>query len=149
MALAVGVCSCDHPLVSRPNVVLVSVDTTRADRLGCYGYPAARTPEIDRLARRGVLFRDAVSAVPLTLPSHASIMTGLLPCSHGVRHNVDFALSADSKTLAEIAKERGYNTAAFVGSVVLDSQFGLNQGFEVYDDQMDSPTETCTVDMCR
>jgi choline-sulfatase len=115
------------------NVLLVTLDTVRADRLGCYGYDAAGTPAIDSLAERGVLFEDAVTSVPLTLPSHATILTGLSPRDHGVRENGKYRLSEDSVTLAEALRSHGYDTAAFVGCFVLDARFGLDQGFDVYD----------------
>src|SRR5207247_397434 len=97
------------------NVVFVTIDTLRADRLGCYGYSGIETPEIDRLAREGVLFERVTTAVPLTLPSHASIFTGLLPPHHGVRDNGGFFLDASKTTLAERLRGAGYATGAFVG----------------------------------
>jgi arylsulfatase A-like enzyme/Flp pilus assembly protein TadD len=126
---------------SRMNVVLVTLDTTRADRLGCYGYGAGKTPNLDTLAQGGVRFANAYCQVPLTLPSHASIMTGLNPYTHGVHNNGAYALSANSTTLAEVLKGKGYQTAAFTASFSVDSRFGLGRGFDVYDDnfQSDSP----------
>lgn len=118
------------------NVLLVTLDTTRADRLGCYGYDAADTPTVDSLAERGVLFEDAVTSVPLTLPSHATILTGLSPRDHGVRENGKYRLSDDNTTLAEVLGSHGYDTAAFVGCFVLDERFGLDQGFDTYDFQV-------------
>jgi len=118
------------------NVILISVDTLRPDRLGCYGYAAGTSPNIDRLAREGITFEDAISSVPLTLPSHASILTGLYPISHGIRDNGTFSLRPDFTTLAEIFKDAGYHTAAFVGAFVLDSRYGLDQGFDSYDDDL-------------
>jgi arylsulfatase A-like enzyme len=119
------------------NVVLLTLDTTRADRLGAYGYEKARTPALDRLAREGILYADAVSPVPMTLPAHASILTGLDPRNHGVRHNGQYRLDDSATTLAEVLAENGYETAAFVSGFVLDSRYGLSQGFEHYDDQID------------
>jgi arylsulfatase A-like enzyme/Tfp pilus assembly protein PilF len=116
------------------NIVLITVDTLRADHLPAYGYNAVKTPAMDRLAAESVLFEDAVAHVPMTLPSHASILTGLLPPSHGIRDNAGFILDSKIKTLAEILKEHGYQTAAFVSAFVLDSQFKLDQGFDVYSD---------------
>jgi len=116
------------------NVLLITLDTTRADRLGCYGYSAASTPNLDTLAAQGVRFANVYASVPLTLPSHASVMTGLIPPSHGVRNNGSYVLSPDKVTLAELLKERGYSTAAFVASFSVDSRFGLDQGFDRYDD---------------
>ena len=123
--------------VERPNVVLISLDTTRADHIGCYGNAEARTPAIDGLAQRGVLFSQAASPAPLTLPAHSSIMTGLYPTNHGVRLNGTNALSQQHTTLAEALSENGYQTGAFVGAFVLDGRWGLNQGFATYDDQFD------------
>jgi len=114
------------------------VDTTRADRLGCYGYAAAKTPHIDSLAACGVRFANAYSPVPLTLPSHASILTGKYPFAHGVRNNGSYKLPPEELTLAEILKSRGFVTSAFVASFTLDSRFGTAQGFDFYDDTFDS-----------
>jgi arylsulfatase A-like enzyme/Tfp pilus assembly protein PilF len=122
----------------RYNVLLVSIDTMRPDHLGCYGYQDIRTPNIDGLAHEGFLFLDAGAAVPLTLPSHTSLLTGLLPITSGVRDNGTFVLSDQFTTLAEVFSERQYATGAFVASFVLDSRFGLGQGFQVYDDDMGS-----------
>jgi arylsulfatase A-like enzyme len=119
------------------NVVLLTLDTTRADRLGAYGYEKARTRALDRLAREGILYADAVSPVPMTLPAHASILTGLDPRNHGVRHNGQYRLEDSVTTLAEVLAENGYETAAFVSGFVLDSRYGLAQGFEHYDDRIE------------
>jgi arylsulfatase A-like enzyme/tetratricopeptide (TPR) repeat protein len=118
----------------RLNVLLVTMDTTRADRLGCYGYGRGRTPNLDALAAGGVLFRNTYTHVPLTLPSHCSIMTGTTPLTHGVHNNGSYFLAPERTTLAEMLKTRGYRTAAFVASFSLDSRFGLDQGFDLYDD---------------
>jgi len=123
--------------VTRPNVVLITLDTTRADHLGCYGDAGASTPAIDKLAHNGVLFAQAASPTPLTLPAHCSIMTGLYPTYHGVRLNGNTALSQGHTTLAEVFSGRGYRTGAFIGAFVLDGRWGLNQGFGTYDDQFD------------
>jgi arylsulfatase A-like enzyme/tetratricopeptide (TPR) repeat protein len=119
------------------NVVVVTLDTTRADRLGCYGFGGVATPSIDAVAAEGVLFEQATSTVPLTLPSHSSIFTGLIPPHHGVRDNGGFFLEASKTTLAERLKEGGWATGAFVGAWVLDSRWGLDQGFDVYSDKFD------------
>jgi arylsulfatase A-like enzyme/Tfp pilus assembly protein PilF len=116
------------------NVLLVSIDTLRADRVGAYGYQKAKTPAMDSLARRGVLFKNTVAPAPFTLPSHVSLMTGLIPPMHGVQDNGGFYLNSKIVTLAELLKSQGYNTGAFVGAFPLDSRFGLNQGFDIYDD---------------
>ena len=123
--------------VEKPNVVLVTLDTTRADRLGCYGYPDAETPHIDALAREGVLFTQASSTSPLTLPAHSSIMTGMYPTHHGVRVNGNTALGSAHATIAEALSEKGYATGAFVAAFVLDGRWGLAQGFQAYDDGFD------------
>jgi choline-sulfatase len=124
---------------ARPNVLLVTLDTTRADRLGSYGYAGAATPHLDRLAAGGIRFTQAMSPAPLTLPAHASLMTGRNPYAHGVRNNGHFVLAADVPTLAERFAAAGYDTAAFVSSFVLDRQFGLARGFATYDDALDPP----------
>jgi arylsulfatase A-like enzyme/Tfp pilus assembly protein PilF len=122
---------------SRPtNLILISVDTLRPDRLGCYGYAKAETPNIDRLSRDGITFDDAVCAAPLTLPSHTTMLTGLSPVSHGVRDNANFKLADDFVTLAEVLRANGYSTGAAVGAYVLDGRFGLGQGFSAYDDDL-------------
>ncbi len=120
------------------NVVVVTLDTTRADRLGCYGYRGAETPVLDRLAAEGIRFDDAVSSVPLTLPAHTSIFTGLDPQNHGVRNNGEYRVDASLTTLAEVLQGQGYDTAAFVSAFVLDARFGLDQGFARYDDRVDA-----------
>jgi arylsulfatase A-like enzyme len=114
----------------------VTVDTLRADRLGFAGHAAARTPVLDDLAARGVRFDTAIAAAPITLPSHATILTGLEPPHHGVRNNGIFSLPEDRTTLAERLAAAGYDTAAVVGAFVLDSRYGLGQGFGSYDDEM-------------
>ncbi|MDA0836102.1 MAG: sulfatase-like hydrolase/transferase [Planctomycetota bacterium] len=120
----------------RLNVLIITLDTTRADRIGCYGYPAAQTPTIDGLASNGVLFERAYASAPLTLPSHATIFTGLNPPEHGLRANGQHSLPTDIPTLATVLSDEGYETGAFIGAFVLDSKFGLNRGFNVYDDQL-------------
>ncbi|HEB36938.1 MAG TPA: hypothetical protein ENI18_14040, partial [Candidatus Aminicenantes bacterium] len=117
------------------NVLLVTLDTTRADRIGCYGYEKAKTPNLDLLASKGVRFANAYCQVPLTLPSHCSILTGTYPIYHRVHNNGFYFLNSDYLTLAEILKDKGFKTAAFVSSFTVDSRFGLNQGFDVYDDK--------------
>jgi arylsulfatase A-like enzyme/Flp pilus assembly protein TadD len=116
-----------------PNILLVSLDTTRADHVGAYGYAAAQTPALDRLAREGVLFEEAIAPAPITLPSHVSLLTGVAPTAHGVRDNGAFALGDAATLVSEALSRRGWRTGAFVGSYVLDASFGLDQGFEVYD----------------
>ncbi len=118
-----------------PNLLLITLDTTRADHLGCYGDGQARTPVLGHLARSGVLFEEAHSHVPLTLPSHAVLMTGDLPSTLNLRVN-GLNFKAGTATLASILKGRGYWTGAVVSSVILDRARGLNQGFMHYDDRM-------------
>ncbi len=123
----------------RLNVVLVTIDTLRADRLGCYGYRKIETPNLDKLAQRGVLFENAVAQAPLTAPSHASIFTGTYPVVHKVRDTGGFVLETWNTTLAEILQQQGWETAGFVGASVLKKSFGFSQGFGVYDDRMPKP----------
>ena len=118
------------------NVVLITIDTLRADHLGCYGDARARTPNIDALARDGMRFEQAVSAVPITLPSHSTVMTGLDPPRHGVRSNGTFRLGSEHATLAESLRAHGYATAGVVGAFVLDARYGLSRGFDWYDDEI-------------
>ena len=122
--------------VDAPDVVLITVDTLRADHVGAYGLAAAATPVMDRLAALGVRFADAMAPTPITLPSHASLMTALYPPSHGVHHNGVYRLGEGSTTLAERFQAAGYRTGAVVGAVVLARQFGLQQGFDDYDDDV-------------
>jgi len=123
--------------VEKPNVLLVTLDTTRADHLACYGYSGVRTPTLDALAGRGVLFEQCASSSPFTLPSHSTIMTGMYPTYHGVRINGNTALSEEQTTIAEVLAGRGYKCGAFVGAFVLDGRWGLKQGFHHYDDTFD------------
>lgn len=123
------------------NLLLVTYDTTRADRIGCYGNRNIETPAIDRLASEGVLFSRALATAPTTLPSHSSIMTGLYPYRHGARANTAFRLGDENQTLAETLAANGYATGAAVSAVVLDAQFGIDQGFQEYDDHMDEVDE--------
>lgn len=120
----------------RPNVLLITIDTLRWDRLGCYGYGPAETPVIDGLARRGTQFDTAVAHVPLTGPSHASMLTGLTPLRHGVRDNGSFVLPAEVTGLAALLKGAGYQTAGFVSGFPLDRRFGFATGFDVFDDRL-------------
>jgi arylsulfatase A-like enzyme/Flp pilus assembly protein TadD len=136
MLIAIGVAACGRKpenagQPAKPNILLVTIDTFRADRLG-----AGVAPALDRLAASAVQFTSARAAVPLTLPSHATILTGLLPPEHGVRENGIDTLSDAHQTTARLLKAAGYQTAAFVGAFVLDRQFGLAQGFDTYDDQI-------------
>ena len=116
-----------------PSVLLVTIDTLRADHVGAHGAQEAATPTLDALAARGVLFEQAMAAVPLTLPSHASLLTGQYPPTHGVRHNAIFLLADEAETVAERFSAAGFATGAVVGAAVLDPEFGLAQGFDHYD----------------
>jgi arylsulfatase A-like enzyme/Flp pilus assembly protein TadD len=118
----------------RMNVLLISIDTLRADRLSCYGGTTVQTRAIDSLARKGVLFERAFAHTPLTLPSHTNLLTGTLPTVHGVHDNIGFRVPLDSLNLAEHLKAQGYTTAAFVSADPLHSSFGLARGFDLYDD---------------
>ncbi|MGA1863873.1 MAG: sulfatase-like hydrolase/transferase, partial [bacterium] len=124
--------------MSRPqnslNIILITIDTLRADHLACYGYDSIKTPHLDGLAKDGVLFSNAYSVSPLTFPSHTSIMTSQYPIQHGVQNNGTFILQDSANTLAEILKKRNYKTGAIVSSYVLAAHFGMNQGFDYYDD---------------
>ncbi len=126
--------------VGKPvNVLVITLDTTRADHLGSYGRARVKTPRLDGLAAEGTLFEKAFTPIPSTFPSHSTLFTGRYPASHGVHDNAVYSLGAEQRTLAELLHERGYATGAFVSAFVLDHQFGLDQGFEVYDDQVDLP----------
>jgi choline-sulfatase len=119
-----------------PSVIVISIDTLRADHLSCYGYRTIKTPNIDSLAQGGTLFSQVSSQVPLTLPSHVSLLTSTYPFANGVEDNGE-PLRPNTVTLATALKSRGYRTAAFVGGYVLDRRFGLGQGFDVYDSPFD------------
>ncbi len=121
----------------RLNLLLVTLDTTRADRLGCYGHATARTRHLDELATEGARFVQALSPAPITLPAHASIFTGLYPIAHGVRNNGNFYLADRFPTLATVLGAQGYRTGAFVSSFILDRRYGLARGFDTYDDAME------------
>lgn len=118
------------------NLLLVTIDTVRADHLGAYGDRSAETPNLDRLSREGVRFDQAASAVPLTLPSHATILSGLLPPHHGVHDNGRESFPEDRETLATRLSASGFRTGAFIGAFVLDHRFGLARGFDDYDDEI-------------
>ena len=125
------------------NLLLVTIDTLRADRVGAYG-GGPLTPTIDGLAAQGIRFSHARSHVPLTLPAHASILTGLVPATHGLHNNGAAGLEPHIPTLAERLQSAGYRTGAFVGAFVLDARFGLNRGFDVYDDRVGADTGPIT-----
>ncbi len=135
--LACLACTAEEPAAParQPNIVFVSIDSLRADHLGCYGYERDTSPFMDRLAATGVRFENAVSTTSWTLPSHASMFTGLYGETHGLVDN-GLSLSADHLTLAELLGHRGYATAGFFGGPYLHPAFGLGQGFEVYESCM-------------
>jgi arylsulfatase A-like enzyme/Tfp pilus assembly protein PilF len=142
MLVAVVTLSCaqqrtglNRKALAHANVLLITLDTTRADHLGPYGYKAAQTPNEDGLAREGIVFDACITPTAYTLPSHSSIMTGLYPAAHGVRINGDTALPDSNTTLAERLSAAGYRTGAFVAAFVVDGRWGLKQGFQEYDDR--------------
>ena len=141
LACGASLVQSDAPPLARAwttrNVIVVTLDTTRADYLPAYGSVSLTTPAIDRLARDGVVFEQATTTAPLTLPAHCSIFTGLLPEHHAVRDNADPPLDSHVTTLAEILRARGMRTGAFVGAAVLASGRGLEQGFDRYSEPMD------------
>ena len=137
LALAIaGASGAIGPLRSasvRPNVLLVTLDTVRADRIGAYGYTRGRTPHLDGIARRGVRFADATTNAPLTGPAHAALLTGLYPSRLGVRDNASVPLAPDAVTLAEVFAAADYATGAFIGAFVLDRPYGFAQGFGTFE----------------
>ena len=124
------------------NVLVVTLDTLRADHLGSYGYKGAQTPVLDALAARGARFAAATTTTPLTLSAHTSLFTGTWPTTHGVRDNTGFYVPDSVQTLAETLKAQGYRTGAFVGAFVLDGRWGLTQGFDTYFDDFDLSEDT-------
>ena len=126
------------------NVLLVTIDTLRRDRLGAYGAARGLTPTLDRLSSSGVRYSQAFSHAPMTLPAHASILTGRTPRTHGIHTNGSARLDDQIPTLATVLKASGYRTGAFVGAFVLDARFGLGRGFDEYDDRYPHETDTAT-----
>ncbi|HEY7289209.1 MAG TPA: sulfatase-like hydrolase/transferase [Vicinamibacterales bacterium] len=122
---------------TRLSVLVITIDTLRADHLGSYGYQPAQTAALDRLASRGVRFEHASTVAPLTLPAHSSLMTGTFPAAHGVRDNGGFYLGDDQTTLATVMRSQGYRTGGFVAAFVLDHRWGIGQGFDRYFDDFD------------
>ncbi len=118
------------------NVLIITTDTTRADHIGCYGNKRIKTPVIDGLARDGILFTQALTPSPSTLPAHTALLTGLYPVHHGARANGTFRVRPEVTTMAEHLKSKGYATGAVISAFVLDSRFGLDQGFDFYDDDL-------------
>jgi arylsulfatase A-like enzyme/Flp pilus assembly protein TadD len=144
VALAVEQRACRVTPTAAPagirTVVLITIDTLRADRVGAYGWADARTPAMDGLAARGVRFMRAFATAPITLPSHASLLTGLYPPGHGSRHN-GMKMSGGPPTLATVLRDQGWATGAFVGAFPLDRRFGLERGFDIYSDRMPRGTD--------
>ncbi len=121
------------------NVILISIDTCRADHLSCYGYPLKTTPNIDALAQESLIFSNAYAPAPITRPSHSSMFTGNIPPYHGVHDNADHKLGETNVTLAELLGKNGFATGAVISAFVMDSQFGLDQGFDYYNDSIEKP----------
>jgi arylsulfatase A-like enzyme/Tfp pilus assembly protein PilF len=130
--------SCSRPRPAIRNVLLISIDTLRADHVSAYGFPRKTTPHIDAVARQGVLFKNVRTPVPMTLPAHVSMLTGTLPPTHGLRDNLLSRLPEGSQTLAGRLKARGFVTGAVVSTFVLDHRFGTGQGFDTYDDRFEA-----------
>jgi len=126
-----------HTPIKIRHIILISIDTCRADYLSCYGYHRKSTPNIDQIAKEGILFANAITPVPITLPAHSSMLTGTIPPYHGVRNNNYYQLGQSNVTLAEILKKRGFTNAAIISAFMIDSQFGLDQGFDYYNDDFD------------
>src|SRR5262249_31173335 len=137
IAFAAAQVAAQSPEKSATNVVLITIDTLRADHVGCYGYRQIKTPNLDSLAADGARFTRAFTPVPVTLPSHTAMLTGTYPMLSGVHDFAANKLSPEQPTLATVLKRAGYATGAVVGSAVLDSRFGLNQGFDFYYDHFD------------
>ena len=136
-ALTAFYAAAQTPAKPAPNVVLITVDTLRADHIGCYGYKQIKTPNIDGLAGDGARFDRAFAVVPVTLPSHSSMLTGTYPMLSGMHDFSGNKLSPLQPTLASVLKQAGYQTGAVIGAAVLDSRFGLNRGFDFYYDHFD------------
>ncbi len=134
-------CRGDKPEQKPWNLLLVTFDTTRADRIGCYGNDRIETPALDKLSQQGIRFAHAMSTNPITAPSHSTILTGRYPIAHGIRDNGLFKLAEEQVTLAEILRGQGYATAAAIGAFPLSSLFGLDQGFDYYNDHLTAQYE--------
>lgn len=140
--LPIGTAAASPPATRKPspNIILITIDTVRADHLGCYGYGEIQTPTLDGLARDGVVFEHAISQVPLTWPSHAAILTGTYPFQNGVQDFTGQPLAPQFHSIAEALKQHGYATGAVVSAFVLDRSWGLNRGFDFYDDAFSAET---------
>lgn len=149
IAIAVALATAWHARTAPPaggaSVLLVTIDTLRADHVGAYGATTGATPHLDDLAAHGTVFEEALASVPLTLPSHASLLSGLEPPHHGLHANGRSVFPSDRATLATVLKARGYTTGAFVAAYVLDRRFGLGRGFDTYDDTIERRQEGASV----
>ncbi|HEX6852404.1 MAG TPA: sulfatase-like hydrolase/transferase [Candidatus Polarisedimenticolaceae bacterium] len=148
LAFALAACACSGERPAR-GVLFVTLDTTRADRLGAYGYASASTPNLDALAARGVRFAQAQSTAPITLPAHASMFTGLYPPVHGVRYNGTFRVADERTTLAEVLKGAGFDTAAVPAAFPVAADTGLAQGFDRYEDLFSGPDRASLPDTAQ
>jgi arylsulfatase A-like enzyme/Flp pilus assembly protein TadD len=148
-AIALGVAVFPRAQAPKPNVLLVTIDTVRADHVGAYGYTKPTTPTLDRLAREGVRFADATSQAPLTGPSHAAILTGSYPGRFGVRDNAASPLPPSATTIAELFKAAGYRTGAFIGAFIVDRQYGFGQGFDQFDSRFERFTSAAKLQARR
>jgi len=138
LVVALSMVGCGKKEVWNGNILIITLDTTRSDHIVSYGYDKGSTPNIDRLANEGIRFANCYTSIPLTLPSHSNIFTGKYSIGNGVRNNGTYVLSESEKTMAEYLSESGYNTYAVIASFVLQSKFGVDQGFNIYDDTIDS-----------
>ncbi len=146
LLIAVALTGCSRrPVAEGPNILLVTFDTVRADRFGCYGWKNAGTPNVDKLAAEGVLYETCLAPAPITLPSHASILNGRYPSHHGVRINGS-AFPPEELTITEQLYDMGYDTAAFVSAFVLHSKYGLGQGFATYEDSVGDSIRGLVID---
>ena len=132
----------DAPAKEINHILLISIDTCRADYLGSYGYPRKTSPNIDSIAQEAVLFNHVLTPAPLTLPAHASMLTGTIPPYHGVRYNIGYRLQESNLTIAEVLQQNKYTTGAIIGCFLLDAQFGFAQGFNSYNDRFVEPIES-------
>src|SRR5258706_2014260 len=137
LPLLVAACRGRGAIDPKAPIIIISIDTLRSDHLPAYGYGKIETPAIDAFRSDAIRFNRAYSQCPLTLVSHASIFTGLLPAEHGIRDNLGYHLDAKAKTLAEMVKGKGYATGGAVSAVVLRGDSGIQRGFDFWDDNID------------
>jgi predicted AlkP superfamily pyrophosphatase or phosphodiesterase len=136
-AALLAACHGSQTIDPRAPIIIISIDTLRSDHLPAYGYTKVQTPAIDRFRSDAILFEHAYSHCPLTLVSHASVFTGLLPADHGIRDNLGYDLNPKVKTLAELLKSKGYATGGAVSAVVLRGETGIKRGFDFWEDSID------------